>query len=306
MANDGVEVWRGGVNPWECDIMGHLNVRYYVSRAGEGLAGLAAALGMPAAFRERAASTLQVREHHIRFVREARAGDPLHMTAGVLSVDDDSALVQFLLRHSRTGELSAGIQARVAHVTSHDGQAFPWSERARALASGLAIEAPAKARPRSLADAAPAHVEVSLAHAEKIGLAIAGRSAVRPQDCDVFGRLQPEGVMARLSDGFSQWWSAPDPDGDGQALGVAAVEMRLRYLAWPRAGDHVVLRSGLKSVTAKSQSVAHWLLDPITGQPWATSEHVFVGFDLDRRRHAELSPKIVAAMLARVTPGLTG
>ena len=33
----GVEVWRGGVNTWECDEMGHLNVRFYVARAMEGL-----------------------------------------------------------------------------------------------------------------------------------------------------------------------------------------------------------------------------------------------------------------------------
>ena len=27
----GLEVWRGGVNTWECDEMGHLNVRFYVA-----------------------------------------------------------------------------------------------------------------------------------------------------------------------------------------------------------------------------------------------------------------------------------
>ena len=42
--NLGIEVWRGCVNTWECDEMGHLNVRFYVARAMEGLVGLAAAL----------------------------------------------------------------------------------------------------------------------------------------------------------------------------------------------------------------------------------------------------------------------
>lgn len=51
MTNDtGVEVWRGGVNVWECDEMGHMNVRFYVTRAMQGLVGLAAELGMPEAF----------------------------------------------------------------------------------------------------------------------------------------------------------------------------------------------------------------------------------------------------------------
>ena len=43
--NGGLEVWRGGVNTWECDEMGHMNVRFYVSRFIEGLAGLALRLG---------------------------------------------------------------------------------------------------------------------------------------------------------------------------------------------------------------------------------------------------------------------
>ena len=50
MENPGLEVWRGGVNTWECDRMGHLNVRFHVAHAAEGLVGLAAGLGLPRAF----------------------------------------------------------------------------------------------------------------------------------------------------------------------------------------------------------------------------------------------------------------
>ena len=90
-----VEVWRGGVRAWECDDMGHMNVRFYVARAMQGLAGVAAALGMPDAFRAQAAASLVVRQHHIRFLNEARAGTPLHMTAGVLAMGEaDATLVR--------------------------------------------------------------------------------------------------------------------------------------------------------------------------------------------------------------------
>src|SRR3954470_4767757 len=79
-----IEVWRGGVNAWDCDGMGHLNVRNYVAFAMEGLAGLAAELGLPGAFRPGAPSTVVVRDHHLRFLREAREGAVLHMRAGVV------------------------------------------------------------------------------------------------------------------------------------------------------------------------------------------------------------------------------
>ena len=62
MADENVEVWSGGVNTWECDEMGHMNVRFWVAKAQEGLAGLAAQLGMPRAFAGDGEATVIVRE----------------------------------------------------------------------------------------------------------------------------------------------------------------------------------------------------------------------------------------------------
>src|ERR1700761_1671694 len=86
-----VEIWRGGVNTWECDEMGHMNVRFYVARFMEGLGGLALRLGLPQAFSAHANATLTVREHHIRFLKEAHAGAPLHMEGGVIEIDETGA-----------------------------------------------------------------------------------------------------------------------------------------------------------------------------------------------------------------------
>src|SRR5881396_2884567 len=104
-----IEVWRGGVASWECDAMGHLNVGFYVAKSMEGLAGLAAELGMPKIFAPDARATLIVREQHIRFVREARANAPLVMSGGVIEIGENEARFLFLLRN-RDGELSASFQ----------------------------------------------------------------------------------------------------------------------------------------------------------------------------------------------------
>ena len=89
--NTGPEIWRGGVNTWECDEMGHMNVRFYLTKATEGLAGLAAELGMAHAFAPHAEATLLVTDHHVRFLKENHAGAALYMTGAVLSMGEVDA-----------------------------------------------------------------------------------------------------------------------------------------------------------------------------------------------------------------------
>jgi acyl-CoA thioester hydrolase len=146
----GVEVWRGGVNTWECDDMGHMNVRFYVARAMEGLAGLAAELGMPHAFSPAANATLLVREHHIRFLREAMARASLHMRGWVADLGESDARLMLVLYHSVTGEPAATFQTLVDHVTPIDGRPFPWSTATRERAEALTAPIPDFAAARSL------------------------------------------------------------------------------------------------------------------------------------------------------------
>ena len=173
----GTEIWRGGVNTWDCDEMGHMNVRHYVVRAMEGLAGMAAELGLPHAFTPYANATLLVKEHHIRFLREAHAGATLHMLGGIIEMGESEAKILQLLVHSGTGELAATFQTTVVHATPREGEAFPWPQVARDRAAGAArwADGPDRAavalgRERRAARAPAAQQQQA-----------AGREAVRPE-----------------------------------------------------------------------------------------------------------------------------
>ena len=130
MADENVEIWSGGVNTWECDEMGHMNVRFWVAKAQEGLAGLAAQLGMPRAFAADGEATVIVREQHIRFLREAKAGAALYMTGGVIEIGESDARLLLVIRHP-TGEPAATFQLLVEHCTTGDMRPFPWPARIR-------------------------------------------------------------------------------------------------------------------------------------------------------------------------------
>ena len=302
----GHEVWRGSVNSWECDQMGHMNVRFYVARAMEGLVGVAAALGLAGAFRADSQATLRVRDHHIRFLREARAGMPLIMRAGIVELDESEARVLQLLIHAGSGELAASFQTVVEHVTSREGRPFAWSPAVRARASRpRPSDIPAGAAPRSLTLDAPSG-RASVAEAERLNLIAIASGAFTAQDCDVFGRVNAEHIIGRVADGIPTLTT--DLAGGAARLegrGGAVLEYRLAYAAWPGAGDRYEVRSGLVGFDDRAQRVAHWILDPVTGAPWATSEALAIALDLAARKIVPLTDEAKARLSERVTPGLS-
>ena len=302
---EGVEVWRGSVAMWECDAMGHLNVGFYVAKAMEGLAGLAAEMGMEGAFAPDARATLIVRDQHIRVQREARPGAPLVMTGGVVEIGECEARLLLLLRH-RGGEVAASFQTVVAHATAREGRAFPWPARVLERAVALRMEIPPEAAARSLG-VEPVQSRASLARANELGLPRTALGAVRAADCDVFGRMRTELMMARISDGIPHFFEGRRLGSDeaGERAGGAALEYRLIHLDWPRAGERVELRSGASGGDARFRRLTHWLLDPDSGKAWGVAEAIAVSFDLETRKMITLSDAALAEANARVVSGLT-
>lgn len=305
----GVEIWRGGVNTWDCDEMGHMNVRHYVVRAQEGLIGMAAELGLPHAFSPHANATLLVKEQHIRFLREAHAGAPLYMLGGVIEMSETEARILQLLIHPASGELAATFQTTVVHATPRDGQPFPWPKVARERAEALMVAVPERAQARSI-DLSPFTPTASLARADALGLARIGLGGLLPSDCDVFGRMRTEQFIGRVSDGIGTFIHpfrdvvVEHAEHKPQRMGGAVLEYRIVHLAWPRAGDRIEIRSGLLGTDARTMRVVHWMLDPATGEPWGTSEAVAITFDLDARKVVPVTDAARAALAAHEVTGL--
>lgn len=311
MSDDiGLEVWRGGVDARECDQFGQMSARFFVARAMEGLVGLAGALGLEGAFRPNAEATLLIKDQHIRFLREARPGAPLHMTAGVIEIGASEARLLLLLIHSSTGEIVASSQMVVTHSTARDERPFAWSDRTQVLARGRMTTVPDDAAPRWLIPAA-APGRASLANAEALGLPRLGAGAFGPRDCDVFGRVRPELFIGRVSEGaprmaqlFGHTVAAGAP-GPPSRVAEAVLEYRLLHLAWPRAGDRFEIRSGLADVDRRRRRMVHWMLDPVTGASWGSAESAAVSLDLDTRKTIPIDAQGRTRLRERITPGLS-
>ena len=78
-----IEVMRSSVNTWECDNMGHMNVRHYSARAADGLARLAMELGLGPRQLAKEGTSVRALAQHLRFHREMRPGATFRVRAGV-------------------------------------------------------------------------------------------------------------------------------------------------------------------------------------------------------------------------------
>jgi acyl-CoA thioester hydrolase len=307
-----IELYRGSINTWECDEMGHMNVRFYVAKMMEGLAEFAHVAGLAHAFRDRAQSTLRPRDQHIRFMKEAHAGSPFTMTGCVLDITDTSILLYQQITH-QSGEPCAAFRTWVDHVDVSSGAPFAWSADTRAKLGALTDEAPAACAPRSIDLGVAPCAAASMADADAIDAPVIGRGVVLPQQLDLTGRMLPEFFIGRVSDSVGHLlrpWRAQvaaeaEARGETVRMGGAVLEYRLAYRRWPRAGDRLIIRSARGFQKEKTHSFVHWLIDPDTGHAWCTSEAVAVVLNLETRKIMPATPELQAS-LAKVAPaGLT-
>ncbi|MBU4568583.1 MAG: thioesterase family protein, partial [Alphaproteobacteria bacterium] len=224
-----IPLWQGSCNQWDCDEMGHMNVRVYVEKQLEGLVALCHAAGMPNAFRPNSPSTVSPVDQHIRFIREVLPGRPLMMKGCVLEIGESDAVIYQELRHA-DGTLSAAFRTRIAHLDTAEGKAFPWTRRVLAKLASLKDTTPDEAKPRSFDPDAPGLplAEITLARVEAVGAPRIGLGAVPSAHCGAHGWMTPSWIIGRVSDSVPNllfdWRTRVGENSGGSRMGAAVLE----------------------------------------------------------------------------------
>jgi len=251
-----IEVWRGVFSARHADASGRVALCAQVATAVEGLVAAAAALGMAGAFSPDSSATMLVREHQIRLVGDAVVGAPMYMTCGLVEMAETEASLLLTLVDTATDAIAAMVLTRVAHASSLEGRPFAWPRRAHQKAEALRIVGAAQALPPM-----PNPPEAGAP-----GFICAARGAVTVQECDAFGRMRPDALVARLSGGLALL--APGSD----ELGLEVRDLRLIYGRAPGAGEQLELRSSVPAADDGRLHASHWLVDPGTGGVWASAQ----------------------------------
>lgn len=139
----GIETYRGAVYPWETDVLGHMNVRYYVSKFDDGTWQFMAQLGCdPAKVIERGSGFMAV-EQHITYKKELVPGDTVYVRTVMLEVTDKKLRFRHRMYHAVTDEVAAELVLTAIHVSLAERRSAPMPPELRAAAEAHLLDAEA-------------------------------------------------------------------------------------------------------------------------------------------------------------------
>lgn len=291
-----LDTYRGYVPLWECDEMGHMNVQFYVAKSSDASYAMKAALGLgPATF---AQTTFVALEHHIRFHRELRTSDLVAMRSGIVRIGEKTLTLYQELCEILSDSVAATITAEVGHMDLRSRKLVPWLAPAQEKAAALHVELPEMARPRVMT-AEALDRGISLARADEAGMIVSIRNAVNTPECDTNGHMNARFYMARFSDAQGHFWAhigIPRHEQAARGLATATTEYRIAYLRELRAGETVIVRTGLAGLTDKTVRMRHWMFEAETGAPACIAEGIALLMDKTARRAVPIPPDVRPAM----------
>ena len=111
-----LETYRGFVYRWEVDHNDHLTVAYYLARVADAGLGLLEALGLGPAYMKRSGRGCVTSDCYVRYQRELRVGDILHIESGVIRAERDTLVLGHKVFNSENGEVCTTVEQSVRHV----------------------------------------------------------------------------------------------------------------------------------------------------------------------------------------------
>lgn len=280
-----LESYRGTVYRWEVDNVDHFTVAFYFSRLQDATDTLLHAIGLDAVMGPGAGRAAVTVDCDVRYLRELRIGDILHVRSGVIGADERGLRLAHEIVDSSDDTVCTRVEQGLALVdlASRARQALTPPQRAAALAHRVDWE--------PLAPAAPGPP----APAGDRGFIESARDVIKPAEVDVHGEAGLAAYIHRFSASnchiLAAFGMTPAYSRD-QARGFSTFEFRLRLPGTLRAGDLVRVRTGLLHVGNSSIRMLHRMTNGRTGEEVATLEQAGVHLDLDARRPAPLPPPL--------------
>jgi len=302
-----IDTWVGEASAWQCDDLGHLNMRHYMTKAREARQMFIIRLGLSEAFTPRTSSTVRVRDFHIKYLAEARPGDSLRIQSGLIDITETQLVLCHMMYHA-DHRLAATIVETVEHFSIPSGKAFAWPQRVREKSGDFQIDLPDSAKPRGLRWDAP-HIGPDLATLKGWGMKPIGMGVFQDAEMDRTQAAKAEAILGRTTEtiaAFKEGWEElQDAELRAQGLLGALLEMRAFINSPARTGDPYLFFSGVQSNNTHTRTLIHNIVNPVSGKNYSSMIAVGCLFNLNTRKLVKASPEQVVRIQANAISGIT-
>lgn len=292
-----LETYRGTVYRWEVDQVDHFTVAFYFSRFEDATHAMLLAVGLDPVSLAGSGQACVTVDGHVRYRRELRVGDVLHIRSGVAGVDDDGLRLVHEVIDSADGTVCTTFAQGLALIDRKTRARRALTRRQREAALARSVEPPV------IDDGPPSPPAPS----GDEGFFDAARDAVKPSELTTSGEAGMAAYIHRFSASNAHVLAAfgmtPAYSRQEQRQ-FSTFEFRLSCHGTLRAGDLVLVRSALLHVGNSSIRIGHRMTNAQTHELVATLEQAGVHFDTEARRPASLPPALrERALQLLVRPG---
>ncbi len=299
--------WAGECSAWECDDLGHMNMRHYVHKTDEARRGLIIQLGLTAAYKTGTASTVRCRDLHIKYQGEARPGDPLQINSTIIELHESTARLCHIMTH-RDGRIAATVVETVEHVYLPSDKVFPWPKRVRDAAPKLTADIPSPAKPRNI-DGSVDHVGMSLSALKAAGAKVIGTGVFGLEELDISQRVTMGSFFGRTTSTIGWfkdgWPEFEDTEYQASGKSAALLEMRAVIHRYPSRGDAYVYLPAMTGANAYTREFVHNVVDPVSGESWVSMQASGCKFDLKARKLIKATDADLAQLAQSTLKGIT-
>lgn len=301
----------------EIDALGHLNVRYYATRARAANTALLGRLGLGEAAVQRMGGRLIGTDTYTRYHREQFNGSTLNVRGGVLEASGGAVRAYFEVVNDAKGEVAATFILTTTLIQPETRTPFPLPAETLAAAGGLTTAIPEHGRPRSLTLDMP-RLDVTwddlasrLVELPSDPMGSRSERVIEPEACDLYGYLSDtEELMfghvrpMPLEPGKREqrWGPMTFRTEEGHHVGWASLETRQLRLAQPRAGDVIRSIGAELGLHDKVRHSRRWIFNVTRGEVVSMNDNIALALDLDARRPIPIPPKLRADLETRHLP----
>ncbi|HWW88517.1 MAG TPA: thioesterase family protein [Vicinamibacterales bacterium] len=120
--------YRGAIQQWHCDHMGHMNVMWYVGKFDEATWHLFAELGLTSIFLKENNRGLAALEQQLTYKSELHAGDAVSVYSTVLEIKDKTIRFEHEMRNDGTGKIAATTALTGVYFDTVARKSCPWPD----------------------------------------------------------------------------------------------------------------------------------------------------------------------------------